>query len=73
MTKKAVKLDKKNLPDNYPQKAAEFVSKCLIREPGKRLGNNGIDDLKEHAWFKDFDWEALRNKTLKAPFIPNLT
>ena len=29
-----------------------------------------MNDLKNHNWFKDFDWDRLLNKTLKAPFIP---
>ncbi len=24
----------------------------------------------EHVWFKDFDWDALLEKKLKAPFVP---
>lgn len=26
--------------------------------------------MKNHAWLKDFDWEGLRNKSLKPPFTP---
>ena len=26
--------------------------------------------LKEHQWFAGFDWEALREKRMKAPFVP---
>jgi hypothetical protein len=26
--------------------------------------------LKEHPWFKDFDWDALFKKKIQSPFIP---
>lgn len=26
--------------------------------------------MKEHEWFADFDWEALREKRMPAPFLP---
>lgn len=29
--------------------------------------------LKEHDWFAGFDWEALKEKRLKAPFVPPQT
>ena len=35
-----------------------------------RIGYNGIEELKEHRWLKEFKWEEVRKRTLKAPFIP---
>ena len=26
--------------------------------------------LKDHEWFRGFDWNALREKKLQAPFVP---
>ena len=34
----------------------------------KRLGLNGIDEIKRHPFFKNFDWDNIRNT--KPPFIP---
>ena len=34
----------------------------------KRLGLNGIDEIKRHPFFKKFDWDNIRNT--KPPFIP---
>ena len=35
--------------------------------------SGGADDIMNHAWFKDadFDWDGLLNKDLKAPYAPN--
>ena len=32
----------------------------------------GIQELKKHAWFKDFDWESLKAETLASPFKPSM-
>ncbi len=31
---------------------------------------NGSSDLKNHIWFRDFDWKAFSGKLLKPPFNP---
>jgi hypothetical protein len=42
----------------------------LQRKKEKRLGFNGITELKEHPWFKDFNWDDLINKKLEPNWIP---
>lgn len=34
---------------------------------------NGPEEVKAHPWFDDFDWDALENKLIKSPFIPENT
>ena len=29
--------------------------------------------MKDHEWFRGFNWDALYNKELKAPFVPPLS
>lgn len=50
--------------------AAEFINKLIQRRPINRLGIHGPDDVKNHAWFKDFQWDKLEAMELDAPFIP---
>lgn len=42
----------------------------LQRNPEKRLGWNGIEDIKRHPWLADVDWKGLREKAIKSPYIP---
>jgi hypothetical protein len=32
----------------------------------------GCEEVKSHPWFKDFDWDSLKAKTLKPTFVPNI-
>lgn len=69
---KQVSIQKKDLPNGYPKEAADFINKCLMRQPSKRLGINGSEEVKGHPWFKNFDWEALRSKEIKSTYIPDI-
>jgi len=45
----------------------------LKRKPKERLGSkNGIIDIKEHAWFRNVNWQELYKKETKAPFNPRV-
>jgi len=37
------------------------------------LGINGAQEVKNHPWFADFDWQALKEKTIKPSFIPDIS
>lgn len=36
--------------------------KLLIKDPNKRLGSQGVSEIKKHAWFADIDWLLLGEK-----------
>lgn len=58
---------------SWSSAALEFCNGLIQRKREKRLGENGIQELKNHPWFRDFDWNALSNQTVKATFVPNLS
>ena len=69
--KKQVKIEPDDIPEGWGLESVDFINNCLRRKDSRRLGfTRGVNDLKNHNWFKDFDWDGLLNKTLKAPFIP---
>jgi cGMP-dependent protein kinase len=54
-------------------RTAKSLIKKLCRDlPAERLGygSKGMLKLQKHKWFDGFDWEGLRQGTLKAPIIP---
>lgn len=50
----------------------DIIIQLLDREPSKRLGNKGYQQIMNHPWFKDVDFDAILKKEMKAPFKPNL-
>jgi len=47
----------------------------LERDPSRRLGcksgGQGLNDIKQHPWFKSIDWELLMSKQQPPPFVPD--
>ena len=48
------------------------MRKLLVISPARRLGatRNGATGVKEHAWFRDFDWDSFAKRSMKAPYVP---
>ena len=68
---KQVYLHRKNLFENgWSLDSGNFINKLLYRKPNKRLGYNGIFEIKNHPWFNDFKWDDLYKKIMISPFIP---
>ena len=43
----------------------------IQRKPAQRLGTqNGIIEIKDHPWFKNFPWIQLLKKNIASPFVP---
>ena len=63
-------IDYDDLPDGYENEAADFINKLIQRKPKNRLGKNSIKEVINHPWLKGYDWENLKNKKLKAYYIP---
>lgn len=52
--------------------AADLIQALLQPADIDRLAmrQGGIQNVLDHAWFNEFDWGALKNRTLKAPYAP---
>jgi len=63
-----------NIPKSPPRDKAtiSLLEDLLNRDPGQRPGAGplGYEEIKAHAFFKGFDWEALLSRQLEAPFKP---
>ena len=54
--------------DKIISKEAQKLIYDFLEYKDKRLGLNGIDEIKKHPFFKNFNWDNVRNT--KPPFIP---
>jgi len=58
------------VPKNWSLESVDFTNRLIQRKPANRLGKDGISELKDHDWFKEFDWNSLMNRKLKSPLKP---
>lgn len=47
----------------------DLLTKLLTKNPYKRLGANGAQEIKSHAFFADVDWQDVLLKRLPTPKI----
>ena len=58
-------------PKNTPPAIKEFISLLLMKDPEERLTNPDV--MMKHPFFKNMDFEMVKAKKIKPPFIPNVT
>ena len=61
-------IDYRNI-NNYTYSCIDFLNKLLISDYKKRIGFKDIIELKNHHWFKEFNWIQLEKKKMISPFI----
>lgn len=57
-------------PEVFSPAAFDFLEKLLERDPTKRLGAGGIEEIKNHIFFKSVNWKRAYSRKLKPPYIP---
>lgn len=63
------------MPNYITPLAADLCSRLLLKNPKQRIGcskEKGVDEIKEHPWFKDIDWGMLERKEIEPPFKPQV-
>ena len=61
-----------NIPEGWSETAADFINKLIQRKQIKRLGYNGVEEIKNHPWLKDTNWKEIYLHRMKSPFIIEL-
>ena len=56
--------------EGWSLEGGDFINRMIKRKVRKRLGFYGINEIKNHAWFRDINWNELLMKKLKSPYIP---
>ena len=60
-------------PQGWSMESIDFINKLIQRNPEKRLGKNGIEEIKNHPWLKDTDWQKLYLHELISPFSSSVS
>ena len=72
------KIKEDNIPDGFIKSntfydCVNFINGLLERRKEKRLGYKGYEEIKNHPWLSDFNWDDLFNKIIQPTFIPPLS
>lgn len=61
-------------PSAMSEDARSIIAGLCHVDVTKRLGNvkGGAERVKQHAWFKNIDWDALYHRKIQGPIIPHL-
>jgi len=65
-----IMMEKLTFPHFISAEARSLLEQLLERDPEKRLADPNF--IKRHPFFKAIDWEALFQKKIPPPFIPNV-
>ncbi|OHS98533.1 AGC family protein kinase [Tritrichomonas foetus] len=57
--------------EDFSEEVQDLISKLLCSDPTKRIGASSIEEIKQHPWFADVDWNHIEN--LPKPFVPQLS
>ncbi|KAL4451289.1 hypothetical protein ABPG77_009361 [Micractinium sp. CCAP 211/92] len=62
-------------PSHFSKELRDLIKRFLVRATSRRLGcmPGGTAEVKQHPWFRGFDWDALAQRRLKAPYIPKVS
>lgn len=60
-----------DLSEGWSRESADFINKCIRKRPISRIGYNTLEELKDHRWFYDINWQKLKENKIPPLFIPN--
>ena len=60
-------------PDGFDRDAKDLLIGLLSRDPRRRLGCNGAEEIKMHPFFSQLSWKRLMMKGYIPPFKPHVS
>jgi len=65
---------KYKFPKYFTSEARDLIARLLRTKPTKRLAvmKGGADNIRNHTWYKGFDWLSVRAGEFPAPFVPEV-
>ncbi|KAK3268360.1 hypothetical protein CYMTET_23130 [Cymbomonas tetramitiformis] len=63
---------KYDVPNFMTDSTKHLVGALLQPNPKKRLGRGGMNEIKNHSFFIDIDWEEMQRRKIEPPFVPEI-
>jgi serine/threonine protein kinase len=61
------------IPSFLSESCQSLLNGLLTKNPEQRLGSQGgVNEIKEHPWLADVDWDQIMRKEIEPPFKPFL-
>lgn len=60
------------IPGRLSPEVRDLVRRLMEKNPQKRLGARGVQEIKNHKFFKGLNWDDLAKKKIAAPFKPQI-
>jgi len=58
-------------PSFVSNNAKDLITRLLNPNTSDRLGSNGFDEIKKHAFFAQVNWDKMLSKSVYPPLIPS--
>ncbi|CAI2368902.1 unnamed protein product [Moneuplotes crassus] len=69
---KQVLNNKLKIDRNLSPFTEDFLKKLLNKDPAKRLGANGIEEILNHPFLETINFKDLSIKKMKSPYVPKV-
>ena len=74
MFSREINISEKELPEGWSACYSDLVNRLLARKPSDRIGfKKGVTEIKEHEFFKGYNWNKLYAGLIPSPFKPKLS
>lgn len=63
------------IPSYFNTDLKNLIQNVLQTDLSKRFGNlkNGVNDIKQHAWFNTINWMSLYQQKIEPPYVPEVS
>lgn len=67
----AVQTQEVSFPPHLSTPVRHLMQRLLDKNPSTRLGAQGVEEVKEHPWCREVQWETVLMKAKAPPFSPS--
>ena len=65
-----INLEGNNISKHFSLEVTDFINRLLKRKNNQRLGSRGIEEIKNHKWLEDVDWQGIEEKNIDLTYLP---